>query len=366
MMYGSRDYHYSLTRVKASIENVHATTLLDAMVPVFVLTILQDSFFACACRYFFALCLSAIMRTIQVYRGFWINHKYRVFLGLTLTTSRSQAVVLIAFFPLFIAFAGSELWRIISYIVHQTREPLHPRHDIHQQQQVLLRNTESTSRAAWDHLELALACRGRVKWALMRSLFIVCLATVYAVALVAGGLLSSNLATQSTEVLVSSPNCGDLMIIPQEAPGPVDDYWRQKIQYNDVEGYRAVVTAKSYAETCYGATADIEATGCKEFTHRDLSDKTTVTEIPCPFADDICQTSGVLLDSGILDSRFDMGINTPKADSIGFRSQAACAVLKQDGYVSDWQSDPIGPVLQQGPGGEPRSYVAGDKYKYFF
>jgi len=55
---------------------------------------------------------------------------------------------------------------------------------------------------------------------------------------------------------------------------------------------------------------------------------------PCPFDGGICvsKDNNVLVDSGLLDSRSEFGLNYPSSQSFEYRRVTECAPLKTDGY----------------------------------
>jgi hypothetical protein len=46
----------------------------------------------------------------KVYTGYWVNWSYGTVYGPTLTLTRTDANLLIAFFAFFVAFVGTRLW----------------------------------------------------------------------------------------------------------------------------------------------------------------------------------------------------------------------------------------------------------------
>lgn len=111
--------------------------------------------------------------------------------------------------------------------------------------------------------------------------------------------------------LVRGPNCG-------------------YFQYNTVKSepdYKSMV----YMEECY--QGDSTSTACSVFPKPRI-DYTTSTEGTCPFIGDgytLCQfgaNGASLLDTGLLSSGSDFGINTGKAGEVQLRKISSCSPLK--------------------------------------
>lgn len=94
------------------------------------------------------------------------------------------------------------------------------------------------------------------------------------------------------------------------------------------------------AQQCYQATPGIF--DCTHFIRNNLP--TSVDkQASCPFDPSMCRsnTSNIRLDTGILDTAKDLGINAPDGESIQFRSVLHCAPLETRGY-SENRNTPSG------------------------
>ena len=81
---------------------------------------------------------SSMMQSVtndDVYLGLWINHSYGKIRGVTLTLTRRDGGLLIAFFALFVTIAGTEFWRISCFAIHHLLSSEHPRDGIYHQRQ---------------------------------------------------------------------------------------------------------------------------------------------------------------------------------------------------------------------------------------
>lgn len=61
------------------------------------------------------------MADAYVYTGRWTDWKEARFTRATLTTTNSTGGFLLVFAALFVTQAGNSLWKLISYIIHQSR-----------------------------------------------------------------------------------------------------------------------------------------------------------------------------------------------------------------------------------------------------
>jgi hypothetical protein len=79
----------------------------------------------------------------KIYLGIWTNWSRGSVLGQTLTVTRRNGDLLIAFTAFFIAFVGSRFWRIVSLALHRSYSTAQPSSAAHHQRQIILRNTDS-------------------------------------------------------------------------------------------------------------------------------------------------------------------------------------------------------------------------------
>jgi hypothetical protein len=54
----------------------------------------------------------------------------------------------------------------------------------------------------------------------------------------------------------------------------------------------------------------------------------------CPFDGKMCKTGSVIVDSGLLNSNKDLGINMPDDAQFSIRTTSQCAPIIQEGYTS--------------------------------
>src|ERR1700749_2022476 len=85
----------------------------------------------------------AALPSSRVSQGFWIDYTRGPVLGATITTSSSDANLIIAVLSVLVTFTGSHLWDLIAFIRFWAGVSNQPRKALHHQLQILLRNITS-------------------------------------------------------------------------------------------------------------------------------------------------------------------------------------------------------------------------------
>jgi hypothetical protein len=158
-----------------------------------------------------------------------------------------------------------------------------------------------------------------------RSLHFILLAfLVVAIALI-GGIFSSEVSKASgSSVLVQSEQCG---VLAQT------ETWLS-LASNGFNFMRQVASASSYARACYGArTNELQ---CSLYVKQQLN-WTTNTNAACPFDEDICILNGtqsLQLDTGLIDSHTDLGLNSAPENRISYRKVTTCAPIHTESFTS--------------------------------
>lgn len=261
----------------------------------------------------------------EIYTGVWINWSRGRVLGSTLTLTARDGTVLVSFITFFFTIVGTQLWRALSFILHQSRVSPAPRDGLFHQQQVVLRNSSTPAGAAWLFLQQGWYWKGRAKHHLLRSIPWLILSLLY-IALFAFLSIygaSAILKAAGDDRILVAHECGYLTVKDGEAG------------FNRLNARRreTIATANIYREQCYEGEPDPIA--CNLYAKPKLEWNETVED--CPFAgDDLCYKDNVLrLDTGWLDSNKDLGINTPYEDGLKYRRTTTCAVLLDGKYMND-------------------------------
>ena len=281
----------------------------------------------------------------RVHLGTWINWSRGPVMGSTLTVSKQNGNLIVAFTAVFISFVSTRFWEIISFLFHRYYStPDSPQDALYHQRQAVLRNTSSTPASTiWTLSSLAWAWRrSKSRRHLVSRVFpplVAALLSLAAFAL-AGGF--SSLISESSgigdEVLIDGSNCG------------IVNYRRLKSFNESIattgakDRSRRLSNAAHYAQQCYYGDRDEEAAAgvfdCNSFVVPRIPVSKIVTNASCPFANGICrsESSNLLLDSGYIDSHKHLGMNAPKDKRVLFRQVTQCAPLRTDGYTSNFTS----------------------------
>ena len=261
--------------------------------------------------------------TSRTYLGPWINHKYGVIRGSTLTLSSRDGGLLLAFVALFVALAAGALWRMVAFVTHQVRAANVDRDGLHHQQQDVLRNTESPGKATWEFIQLLFYWRKRTDKAFVRSLSMVLLSLVCLAFIGAAGVLSARMVSgHGQDTLIISDNCG-LWTSKTPSANDLSDLNLKLIQ--------DTLAADAYNRECYGSSG--VSSRCQQFYQKQLNFSTNLNA-SCPFSPEICSpnSTAVELDTGLLNSFDDFGWNTRKSQRVQWRKKTSCAILDRESY----------------------------------
>jgi hypothetical protein len=255
---------------------------------------------------------------------------------------------LVAFLALFVRMVGMQLWNLMCYLVFKIRSS--PQGDaLHFQQQLVLRNTTSNVMALRQFLKIGMAWHGRgtASKPLRRSLGYAFLALLNIAAFAAAGILSSWVTKTTSEVLLTPNSCGDYEFFgvygytKNSTPLTTAEY-SNAYMFNQVFTKSLVLQGASYVKDCYGE--GVQRGLCMPITRNAIDLNVTYTS-ECPFGDLCIGNSTMVMDTGLLDSLLDFGINSKPEDRIAWRKTIQCAPIATEGYRSDWLS-PSDPLIQ--------------------
>lgn len=282
----------------------------------------------------------------KVRLGLWTNWSRGSTLGRTLTMSRRDGDLLIAFTAFLVAFVGSRFWRIVCFSFHRYYSTAKPQmqNPIYQQRQVILRNSSSADSGLLRIIQLYFAWKHSAR--LLQILPVLFMAAFCLAGFAIAGGFSSQISTAvGTEVLLDGTNCGRIAY-STSAEG---------IYLSGVPYYSNLVkNALDYVQRCYSANS----TGlidCKSFVVERLSGYSNSTA-NCPFADGVCRSnsSNLLLDTGYINSHDHLGINAPPDQRILYRQTLHCAPLRTEGHHAqisrsggNWTRYNYGPIITE-------------------
>ncbi|KAF2120689.1 hypothetical protein BDV96DRAFT_641351 [Lophiotrema nucula] len=272
-----------------------------------------------------------------VYCGFWVNWSHSESIGATLTLPSAWGLILISFIAIIIKIASENLWRALSFIVHQLNSSSLPKDDVYHQIQLLLRNAETESSFILSLVKVWNAHKGVRLQILGRYGALLLLAVAHGVGFFAASALSSRLiAAEDPFILTVSKSCGWLDEPALESLANPEAFEAfNALAVMSRSGFRR---SAAYARSCYAKYGG-ETTSCGSYVKESIRFNTS-REVHCPFGDDICNGTAIEFDSGYLRSDLHLGINTHVEDSISFRKVLSCAPLAADKYTDGWQVPP--------------------------
>lgn len=144
-----------------------------------------------------------------IYKGVWINWSQNPVLGATLTLGERESGLLTAFIATFVTVVAAQLWKILSFTIHQARSRRALRDGLYHQQQVVFRNSVTPGSAAWTFLLQLWYWSGHARRSLMRTLPWAAFATIYVVVFGVLAIFSSEISkAPGSARLVHPTNCG--------------------------------------------------------------------------------------------------------------------------------------------------------------
>jgi hypothetical protein len=264
----------------------------------------------------------------DVYIGAWTNWSRGRVYGATLTLGRREGGYLSAFLALFVTLVGTSAWRIACFALHWLLSSRLPKDAIHHQRQAILRNSATATSGMWSVLMLSWGYRK--SWAaqrLWRTLPLLGLAATIVAGFAVASIFTSRIATvMGDQVLLKGRKCGWYYT---DAGRTLE----RSSEYN----IKHLVSGSDYALRCYGAAS--RSNGCALFPRRQLS-WSSDADAPCPFPGQlrVCRrnATNLRLDSGLINTLVDLGINLPPHESISFRRVVECAPLRTRKFAQNY------------------------------
>lgn len=257
----------------------------------------------------------------SIYTGIWVNWTRGRVLGSTVTLSRADGTVFVAFITLFYTVLSTQLWRSLCFLIHQARVSSRPRDGLFHQQQVVLRNSSTPAGAAWIFALQSWYWRGRADRHWLRSIPGLLLALVYII-------IFAFLSIYGASVLLKA--AGPLRLLRASRCGywtPEDSDIATTPLFAKQRG--TVEAARIYAQNCYEASDSPLL--CNAYAKSRMNWSESGAE--CPFRKDLCLDDNVVrFRTDWLDSNQDFGINTPSGEAVQYRRTTTCAVVDYTSY----------------------------------
>ncbi|KAE8383096.1 hypothetical protein BDV26DRAFT_287882 [Aspergillus bertholletiae] len=296
--------------------------------------------------------------TNGVYTGAWTNWSHGRFRGATLTLPQEYAGLLTAFLAIFVSFAGTMMWRILSFIIHQANvtHPSEKRDFLHHSRQVILRNSGSGTAAAWAFTMLAWNAGRKAPRGLLRILPLALIALLNVALFGVSGVFTSYVTkVPGNTTIILGPHCGG-----SEANAALDTggVYLSKLLEDTKQ-------AAAYAKQCYQGSSSL---ACGRYVRQSLP-FTTQQNASCPFAKGLCRfndQSAFAMDTGLLDSHNDFGINAPPENRIKFRRLTTCSPIYGADFGTDRDEAGLGPVVYINAGIIPQQVEIGNNWTFSY
>jgi len=263
---------------------------------------------------------------LKTYTGVWTNWSHGKVRGLTLTLKTEHAAILVVFLALFVSSAGGAFWRLISFLLHQYKIPDRraKRDMIFHQRQVVLRNNTAIA-AAWSFGMIAWENLRKSRKPILRCIPYIVIALLNASLFAVAGLFTSAISRfPGNTTILLGPSCGGHNLTTTNFDGAIPQVM-QKVMEDTNE-------AADYVRQCY--QQNVSAPACGNYVRRTLP-FTTNPNATCPFESGMCifnDKSAFSMDTGLLNSHHDFGINAPPEERLLWRRMTTCAPI----YASDF------------------------------
>jgi hypothetical protein len=280
--------------------------------------------------------MGSLADSYHVHLGFWTNWSLGKVEGATLTLTRRNGGLLVAFLAIFIGATGKSFWRIACFVLHRALSSPRPQEGIYHQLQAILRNSDTAQAAAWSLGQVIWGWRipARFRKPFPRLFAIILLALVVSISFGVAGVFSSQITTDTAnEVLLTGDRCGPLK-------GNDEADWEGYVTLFEPLQWKRVTTYANYALQCYQGNVTAGAEECYPYIKSRL--KTNVTRnAACPFNSTMCksQDANIIMDTGFIDSNEDLGLNQAPENRFQMRLIHHCAPLVTEGFSEPFRGN---------------------------
>ena len=264
-----------------------------------------------------------------IHIGFWTNQAKGPVLGSTLTLSSRNGNILIAILALFVSLSGGQSWSILSFLAHQICATKSSRDGLWHQQQAVLRNHRSDVSSIWQLMKISWAWRQESVRSMRRSLSLILLGVLHVGLFFPTGALIPYIVAVDNQVLLGrSSYCGPF----PDTKGVIDQSTIGSTIAYDAYTKNSIALSSKYVSTCLAQNRTLPE--CNTFKQPRLN--WTSTRAPCPFGDEMClgpANGAIQLDTGLLDSRADFGVNGQASERILYRRVSTCIPITTQNFT---------------------------------
>ncbi|RSL94851.1 hypothetical protein CDV31_014139 [Fusarium ambrosium] len=270
--------------------------------------------------------------------GHWVNWNGSPASGGQITLPENDADLLNIFIGIFLTMVSAAFWAILaccffwSRHVSSRNDPAR-RDGLYHQQQATIQNIRDPIAVSMALIELCFAWRGvaqrasRRSWSMILAssltsgIFVLALPFIVALPM---------LDKIGNEVLINSPDCG---------------FWAASIMDDPITGSTDLTNrtweAVSYVDNCYNSEA--RSSLCDDFLIRRSLPALDATISECPSSPGMCLSQDRIpafqMQTEVLDSHKDFGINAPPPERVVFRRVTTCSPLNVADFTEVTEGD---------------------------
>ncbi|KAF2671913.1 hypothetical protein BT63DRAFT_422430 [Microthyrium microscopicum] len=277
------------------------------------------------------------------YVGAWTNWDHGAVMGRTITMPNDAARFLQSFMTAFVVLVGLKSWGMVRYLFHQGSSTQEQMDGLHHQRQAIFRASASPKSTLLHVLKLSWKWRHNADGSIRRQLFFTFFSIIYILIWI--GL------THATAALFDTKNMVDVLIRPGVCGFTNPSYYPNSTNNANYTTWLAnersiYQSAESMVVSCYSHKLGIDASAsdsCGVYGLPTLPTTITQGDVVCPFSNaTMCRdgNTGVFhMETGLLNSHYDLYINAPTANRVDYRKFSTCSRVSQDGFVINHPGD---------------------------
>ncbi|PKS05536.1 hypothetical protein jhhlp_008053 [Lomentospora prolificans] len=279
----------------------------------------------------------------SIYYGLWNNHDEQFPFSLTLTVPTKTGNYIIAALSALVAWAGIAFSGIVAYFLHQYFAARKNKDVLDLQLQVLFRSESGALESAFEGVKLYWAWKNISKRVWWRIVPFSILAAILWATFIIGSVLVANVASDGYgDVFVTAvpEHCGDVGFGAGELTAAeinsVENDSSLRASRSAYESWfrHNLRWARTYSQAHYAISRLAGTSSPPASRSRQITLPYAAEEVDCPWTIDtrclgVNNTDGpaLHLDTGLLDSHADLGINAPRRERVQIRKTATCGVV---------------------------------------